>query len=80
MHAFRHDQADRDGDQIFGFAWNPANLTAPNVIPDFVNKTAFILSRLAAAVHASDAPSTEPGLAACGVDLSGAPAISRARP
>lgn len=71
VHAFRHDQAGRDGDQVFGFAWNPANLGAPNVIPDFVNKTAFILRRVAAAVHASDAPSTtEPGVAACGVDLS----------
>jgi PKD repeat protein len=70
VYAFRHDQSGRDGDQVFGFAWNPVNLSAPNTIPDFVNKTASILDRIAAAIHASDAPSPEPGLAACGTDLS----------
>jgi PKD repeat protein len=70
VYAFRHDQSVRAGDQVFGFAWNPANLSGSNAIPDFTNKTAFILGRIAAAIHASDAPSTEPGLAACGVDLS----------
>jgi PKD repeat protein len=70
VYAFRHDQSSREGDQVFGFAWNPVNLSAPNTIPDFVNKTASILDRIAAAVHSSDAPSTEPGLAACGTDLS----------
>jgi len=68
--AFRHEQSGRDGDQVFGFAWNPVNLGAPNAIPDFTNKTAFILGQIAAAIHASDAPSQEPGLAACGPDLS----------
>jgi hypothetical protein len=70
VYAFRHDQSGRDGDQVFGFAWNPANPAAPNTIPDFTNKTAFILGRIASAVHASDVPSEEPGLAACGADLS----------
>jgi len=70
VYAFRNDQSGREGDQVFGFAWNPVNLSAPNVIPDFVNKTAFILERIAAAIHASDAPSPEPGVAACGADLS----------
>jgi PKD repeat protein len=71
VYAFRHDQSGRDGDQVFGFAWNPVNLSAPNApIPDFVNKTASILDRIAAAIHASDAPSADPGLAACGTDLS----------
>ena len=71
VYAFRHDQNGRDGDQVFGFAWNPGNLSSPNTpIPDFVNKTAFILGRIAAAIHASDAPAQEPGLAACGPDLS----------
>jgi PKD repeat protein len=70
VYAFRQAQNGRDGDQVFGFAWNPVNLSAPNTIPDFVNKTASILDRIAAAIHASDAPSTEPGLAACGTDLS----------
>jgi hypothetical protein len=68
--AFRHDQSGREGNQVFGLAWNPTNLAAPNTpIPDFVNKTAFIAERIAAAIHASDAPSAEPGLAACGADL-----------
>lgn len=69
VYAFRHAQSGRDN-QVFGFAWNPANLSGSNAIPDFVNKTAFILGRIAAAIRASDTPSTEPGLAACGVDLS----------
>jgi PKD repeat protein len=67
--AFRQEQSGRDGNQIFGFAWNPVNLAAPNTIPDFVSKSAYILGRIAAAIHASDAPSSQPGLAACGTDL-----------
>ncbi len=69
VYAFRHEQSVRDGDQVFGFAWNPVNLSAPNTIPDFTNKTAFILGQIASAIHATDAPSQEPGLAACGPDL-----------
>jgi hypothetical protein len=67
VYAFRHEQAARPS-QAFGFAWSPANpgLTTS----DFNTKTAFILDRIAASIHASDLPSDEPGLAACGTDLS----------
>jgi PKD repeat protein len=66
VYAFRHDQDARPS-QAFGFAWSPTNpgLTTS----DFNAKTAFIADRIAAAIHASDAPSADPGLAACGADL-----------
>jgi len=67
VYAFRHEQAER-ATEAFGFAWSPAN---PGLTTgDFNAKTAFILDRIAGAIHASDVPSEEPGLAACGTDLS----------
>jgi PKD domain/Bacterial Ig domain len=67
VYAFRHEQDGRSG-QSFGFVWQPTNPGLPTA--DFNNKTAAILDRTAAAIHASDAPSAEPGLAACGPGLS----------
>src|SRR4051794_1174189 len=66
VYAFRHDQ-DARPTQAFGFVWNPTN---PGLTTnDFNTKSGFIADRIAAAIHASDAPSTEPGLAACGPGL-----------
>lgn len=67
VYAFRNVQDARPS-QSFGFAWSPTD-TKPAMI-GFSTKTAFILDRIAAAIHASDAPSADPGLAACGPDLS----------
>lgn len=67
VYAFRHTQAARPS-MAFGFAWNPANTTPP--LADFVNQTASVLDRLAAAIHASETPTDDPGLGACGPDLS----------
>jgi VCBS repeat-containing protein len=71
VYALRHDEAGRAG-QVWGFAWNPTNFAAPNTpLPDFANQTGSILDRLAAAIHASDAPTDDPGIGACSPDLSG---------
>ena len=43
---------------------------ASNSIADFVNQTSAVLDRLAAAIHASETPSDDPGIGACGPDLS----------
>jgi PKD repeat protein len=67
VYAFRHEQAGRPSES-FGFAWQPTNPGLPTT--DFNNRTAAILDRIAAAIHASDAPSSAPGLSACGSDLS----------
>jgi hypothetical protein len=71
VYAFRHYQATRP-DETWGFAWNPLNFgtsgdTNPP-IPDFVNKTATILDRLAASIHGSDTPTDDAGIGACGTD------------
>ena len=66
VYAFRHDQDGRPS-QAFGFVWQPTNTGLPNA--EYLAKTAAIADRIAAAVHASDAPSTEPGVAACGTDF-----------
>ena len=71
VYAFRNYQATR-ATETWGFAWNPTNFgTAGDTnppIPDFVNKTAAILDRLAASIHASDVPGEVPGIGACGTD------------
>jgi hypothetical protein len=67
VYAFRHEQNGRPR-QSFGFAWQPTNPGLSTT--DFNNQTAAILDRIAAAIHATDAPSAEPGLAACGPELS----------
>jgi PKD domain/Bacterial Ig domain len=67
VYAFRHEQDGRSS-QSFGFAWQPTNTGLPSA--DFATETAAILDRIAAAIHASDTPSAEPGLGACGADLS----------
>jgi len=64
--ALRSQQAPRPS-QMWGFAWNPANVSP--AIPDIVAKSAVILERLAAAIHDTDAPTAEPGVAACGPEL-----------
>ena len=70
VYALRHQQSSRPS-QMWGFAWNPANFLGPDTpIPDFVNKTAAILDSLAAAIHATDTPSSDPGAGACGPDSS----------
>jgi PKD repeat protein len=66
VYAFRHDQDGRPS-QAFGFAWSPTNPGLTTA--DFNTKSGFIADRIAAAIHASDAPSADPGLAACGTDL-----------
>jgi hypothetical protein len=72
VYAFRHQEASRDG-QAWGFAWSPINFTQANdhvpPISDFLNKTASLLDRLAASIHASDVPADDAGIAACGPDL-----------
>ncbi len=66
VYAFRQDQDGRPS-QAFGFVWSPTN---PGLTTgDFNAKTGFIADRIAAAIHASDVPSADPGLAACGTDL-----------
>jgi PKD repeat protein len=56
----------RDGDS-FGFAWSPENtLGLPTAA--FNAQSAAILDQLAASIHASDAPSEDPGVGACGPD------------
>jgi hypothetical protein len=67
VYAFRHEQAGRSS-QSFGFVWQPTNPGLP--MADFNSKTAAILDRIAAAIHSSDTPSSDPGLGACGPDLS----------
>ena len=66
VYAFRHEQDGRSS-QAFGFAWSPANPGLTTT--DFNTKSGFIADTIAAAIHASDAPSAEPGLGACGADL-----------
>ena len=67
VYAFRHEQDGRPS-QSFGFAWQPTN---PGLVTgDFNSRTAAILDRIAAAIHSSDAPSADPGIGACGTDLS----------
>ena len=66
VYAFRHEQVAHPS-EAFGFVWSPTNPGLPTA--DFNAKSAFIADQIAAAIHASDAPSTEPGLAACGTDL-----------
>jgi hypothetical protein len=67
VYAFRQEQAGRSN-QSFGFAWQPTNPGLSS--SDFNSQTAAILDRIAAAIHASDAPSADPGVGACGPDLS----------
>jgi len=55
----------RDGDS-FGFAWSPTNQFLGLPSTAFVQQGAAILDQLAASIHASDAPTEEPGIAACG--------------
>ena len=58
----------RDGD-AFGFSWAPQNLAALGLTASqFTTQSAALLDQLAAAIHASDTPSDDPGLAACGPD------------
>ncbi len=66
VYAFRHEQDGRSS-QAFGFAWNPSNPGLTTA--DFNTKSAFIADRIAAAIHASDSPTTDPGVGACGADL-----------
>jgi hypothetical protein len=47
-----------------GFAWSPNN-TQGLTAPDFNAQTDAILGRLASAIHDSDLPSSDPGVAAC---------------
>ncbi|HEY6961517.1 MAG TPA: PKD domain-containing protein [Gaiellaceae bacterium] len=68
VYAFRHAQAARPSES-FGFVWSPTSppgMTAN----EFTKEGNYILDRIAAAIHTTDAPSTDPGLAACGEDLS----------
>lgn len=66
VYAFRHDQEGRPS-QAFGFAWVPTNPGLTQA--EFNTKAGFIADRIAAAIHASDVPSADPGPAACGADL-----------
>ena len=66
VYAFRHEQDGRSN-QAFGFAWSPSN---PGLTTgEFNTESAFIADRIAAAIHASDSPTTDPGLGACGAAL-----------
>jgi PKD repeat protein len=69
-YALRNRQAQatwRDGDS-FGFAWSPTNQYLKLPSTDFVQQGAAVLDQLAASIHASDAPSEDAGIAACGPD------------
>ncbi len=69
VYAFRHEQDGR-ARQAFGFAWTPTNPAPALPTAEFNAAAASIADQIAAAIRASDAPSTDPGLAACGTDLS----------
>ena len=71
LRSYQARQAWRDVDS-FGFAWSPS--TVPSWVTggvggaEYVSQTASILEQLAASIHASDAPSEDPGIGACGPD------------
>jgi PKD repeat protein len=64
------ERAPWRNDDSFGFAWSPTNDPPPFGLtkPEYTAQTATILDQLAASIHASDAPSEDAGIAACGPD------------
>ena len=68
VYALRHFSATtRQAQDHWGFGWDPNNKTGATA-GDFVNKTGFVLDRLAQAIRDSSetADSVDPGSAACG--------------